>query len=46
MHRSWDLNNRLLVALFLHHQISDFHQDLKKVMTVTMFSDKLDQRLI
>ena len=49
MHSSWDLNSRPPRASFLfhlHHQISDLHQDFKKVMTITMFIDDLDQRLI
>lgn len=35
----------ILVALPLHHQLSDFRQDFKEVMTVMMFPDDLDQRL-
>ena len=34
-----------LVALPVHHPLSDFRQDFKKVMTVMMLSDNLHQRL-
>ena len=42
MRGSWDLNNKLVVALSLHHSLRDFRQDFQKVMTVMMFSDNLD----
>ena len=45
MRRGWDLNGMILVALSLHHLLSDFRQDIKEVMTVMMFSNNRDHSL-